>query len=210
MALTACSSSSNDSTVTPSPAASESPVVPGDSPDADASPPASSDPASVQTAAPDKPSPSPTQEQGTSVTSRQLKELLALAKKGKVPGISFAAHTDLIDDVEKAWGKADKTEAAGKGLYATYSKKNAVIGFNKGSQIYDVRSSDPKLQTLTLKQIEQTLGKPSDTTKNGDDAIYSYKANDQFQLKFIIPQSSGKVDHISVYSPKDSVNNMAG
>ncbi|WP_274650957.1 YjgB family protein [Paenibacillus humicola] len=140
----------------------------------------------------------------------QLKELLASAKKGRIPGIPFAAHTNLIEDVQKSWGKADNTDAAGKGLYATYSKKHAVIGFNKGEQIFDVRSNDPKLQTLTLKQIEQTLGKPADITKNGDDSIYIYQANSDYQLKFIIPKSTGKVDHISVYAPKDSINNMAG
>ncbi|MCS7464019.1 YjgB family protein [Paenibacillus doosanensis] len=141
---------------------------------------------------------------------KQLQELLKLAKQGKVPHIEYAAHTGLIDEVEKSWGKADKTDSAGKGLYATYSKKHAVFGFNKGSQIFDVRSDDPELQKLKLDQIEKTLGKPQDTKVNGEDMIYIYKANDQFQLKFIIPKSTGKVDHISVFSPQDSINNMAG
>ncbi|SDN71348.1 protein of unknown function [Paenibacillus sp. yr247] len=76
-------------------------------------------------------------------------------------------------------------------------------------QIFDVRSSDPTLQKLTLKEIEHTLGKPADTKLNGNDTIYIYMANEAFQLKFIIPKSTGKVDHISVFSPKDSVNSMA-
>ncbi|WP_338044180.1 YjgB family protein [Paenibacillus oryzisoli] len=133
-----------------------------------------------------------------------------LAKSGKVNGIPFAANTGLTDNVEKTWGKADKTESAGSGLYATYSKKNAVIGFNKGSQIIDIRSNDPKLHTLTLSQIEQALGKPTDTKVNGDDTIYIYKASQEFQLKFIIPKSTGKVDHISVFDTIHSINNMAG
>lgn len=45
---------------------------------------------------------------------------------------------------------------------------------------------------------------------NGNDKIYIYKVNDQFELKFVIPSSTGKVDHISVFSPEDSINNMAG
>jgi hypothetical protein len=143
-------------------------------------------------------------------TSKQLKELLELAKQGKVPGVEYTAHTGLIDDVEKAWGKPDKQDSAGKGFfYATYSKKNVVFGSNKGMQIFDVRSSESSLQKLTLKQIELTLGNPADTKLNGDDTIYIFKANDQFLLKFIIPKTTGKVDHISVFSPQDSVNSMA-
>ncbi|MFB9330169.1 YjgB family protein [Paenibacillus aurantiacus] len=148
--------------------------------------------------------------EGQADTGKQVKELLALAEQGKVPGIEFAAHTGMIDEVEKAWGKSDHEEFVGKGMYATYSAKNAVFGYNKGSQIFDVRSDDPSLQSLTLAQIEAAIGKADDQTKNGDDDIYVYKAGEDFQLKFIIPKSTGTVDHISVYAPKDAVNNMAG
>ncbi|WP_411830550.1 YjgB family protein [Paenibacillus odorifer] len=136
--------------------------------------------------------------------------MLELAKKGKVPGVKYAAHTGLIDEVEADWGKPDQQESAGKGIYATYTDKHVVFGFNKGSLIFDVRSSDSALQKLTLKQIEATLGKPDATKVNGDDKIYTYQANDQYQLKFIIPSSTGTVDHISVFSEQDSFNNMAG
>ncbi|WP_256721942.1 YjgB family protein [Paenibacillus odorifer] len=143
-------------------------------------------------------------------SDKQLKELFELAKKGKVPGVKYAAHTGLIDEVEADWGKPDQQESAGKGIYATYTDKHVVFGFNKGSLIFDVRSSDSALQKLTLKQIEATLGKPDDTKVNGEDKIYTYQANDQYQLKFIIPSSTGTVDHISVFSEQDSFNNMAG
>lgn len=143
-------------------------------------------------------------------SEKQLKELLELAKKGKVPGVEYAAHTGLIDEVEADWGKPDQQEPAGKGIYATYTDEHVVFGFNKGSLIFDVRSSDAALQKLTLKQIEGALGKPDDTKVNGEDKIYTYQANDQFQLKFIIPNSTGKVGHISVFSEQDSTNNMAG
>ncbi|MEK4235221.1 hypothetical protein BSK65_08045 [Paenibacillus odorifer] len=143
-------------------------------------------------------------------SDKQLQELLELAKKGKVPGVKYAAHTGLIDEVEADWGKPDQQESAGKGIYATYTDEHVVFGFNKGSLIFDVRSSDAALQELTLKQIESTLGKPDDTKVNGEDKIYTYQANDQFQLKFIIPNSTGKVGHISVFSEQDSTNNMAG
>lgn len=139
-----------------------------------------------------------------------IKAMLTLAKNGQVNGIPFKADTGLIDDVEKDWGKSDKTDFAGKGMYATYAKKHAVIGFNKGSQIFDVRSDAPELQTLTLKQIEAALGKADKVTKNGSDTIYTYEAGKTFELRFIISKDTGKVHHISVYAPKDTINNMAG
>ncbi|WP_042203939.1 YjgB family protein [Paenibacillus camerounensis] len=140
----------------------------------------------------------------------QLKELLELARQGKVPGVEYAAHSGMIDEVETAWGEPDTKESAGKGIYSTYSAKHVVFGSNKGSKIFDVRSSAADLQQLTLKEIEQTLGKPDDTAVNGNDKIYIYQAGKEYQLKFIIPEATGTVDHISVFSEQDSFNNMAG
>lgn len=143
-------------------------------------------------------------------SSKQLEELLQLARQGKVPGVEYAAHSGLIDEVEAAWGEPDTKDSAGKGMYSVYSDKHVVFGFNKGSRIFDVRSSAAELQKLTLKQIEEVLGKPDSTAVNGSDKIYIYQAGKDYQLKFIIPESSGTVDHFSVFSEQDAVNNMAG
>ncbi|HDR4423487.1 TPA: YjgB family protein [Bacillus cereus] len=139
-----------------------------------------------------------------------VKELFELAKEGKVPNVPFAAHTADIEDIEKAWGKADKTEQAGNGMYATFTNKNVSFGFNKGSQVFDVRSYHAELKSITLQEIEKALGKAASVKVNGEDNIYVYKVNNQFELKFIIPKSTGKVNHISVFSPEDSINKMAG
>ncbi|PFN19805.1 YjgB family protein [Bacillus cereus] len=139
-----------------------------------------------------------------------VKDLFELAKEGKVPNVTFAAHTGDIEEIEKAWGKADKTEQAGGGMYATFINKKVAFGFNKGSQVFDVRSYQEELKVITVKEIEKALGKPTAVKVNGDDKIYIYKVNNQFELKFIIPKSTGKVDHISVFSPEDSINKMAG
>ncbi|HDR4559922.1 YjgB family protein [Bacillus cereus] len=139
-----------------------------------------------------------------------VKELFEQAKEGKVPNIPYAAHTGDIEEIEKTWGKADKTEQAGNGMYATFTNKNVVFGFNKGSQVFDVRSYHAELKLITLQEIEKALGKPTSVKVNGNDKIYVYKVNDQFELKFVIPNSTGKVHHISVFSPEDSINKMAG
>ncbi|WP_342424248.1 YjgB family protein [Paenibacillus sp. FSL E2-0178] len=194
----------------PAPAAGTEPAEAGGAaataaPDAGGSAAAASPAAAEPGAAADEASAATPQE-----LSKQLKELLQLAKQGKVPGVEYAAHSGLIDDVEAAWGEPDTKESAGKGIYSTYAGKHVVIGFNKGSQIFDVRSSASDLQKLTLKQIEEVLGKPDATSVNGSDDIYIYQAGKQYQLKFIIPDSTGTVDHISVFSEQDSINNMAG
>lgn len=139
-----------------------------------------------------------------------IKDLFEQAKVGKVPNVPYAAHTGDIEEIEQAWGKADKTDQAGNGMYATFTSKNVAFGFNKGSQVFDVRSYHSELKSITLQEIETALGKPASVKVNGNDKIYNYKVNNQFELKFVIPKSTGKVDHISVFSPEDSINKMAG
>ncbi|SDN71315.1 hypothetical protein SAMN04487897_104170 [Paenibacillus sp. yr247] len=46
--------------------------------------------------------PSATPAAGTEAISKQLKTLLELAKNGQVPGIKYAAHTGMIDEVRHA------------------------------------------------------------------------------------------------------------
>ncbi|SET96822.1 YjgB family protein [Paenibacillus sp. NFR01] len=212
LALAACGSGSNTDSAAGTETAAPTAAAGGGEAAATASP----SPAATATAAPAEATSAPTAAPEASApadapdTAKELKELLHLAEQGRAPGIKYAAHTGLIDDVKAAWGKPDVEESAGSGIYATYKSKDAVIGFNKGSRIFDVRSSAADLQKLTLKQIEAVLGQPEDTKTNGGDTIYIYPAGKQFQLKFIIPESTGTVDHISVFSPKDSFNNMAG
>ncbi|WP_168121102.1 YjgB family protein [Paenibacillus sp. HB172176] len=209
--LNACSSNNNNVEPTVSPTEETTPeatATPDPSPSA--SPPATAtDKPATDAPTTDAPA-SNHSDNADEDTDAMIKDMLKLAKEGKISGIPFAAHTGLIDDVEKSWGEPDQRDSADYGYYVTYEKKNAAFGINKGDQIYDVRSFDPKLNSITLKQIEAALGKPDKTTENGDDKIYTYDANDDFQLKFVIPGKTGTVDHINVYNPKDGFNNMAG
>lgn len=210
LALTACKSSDEQKSTTQTPD-KNSEVERGSSTDSNENSSSDTSKDSANSSPDSKPKPqTPSNSSIDPKKSNQIKNILEQAKQGKVPNVSFAAHTGDIEEVEKGWGKADKTEPAGKGMYSTYTSKKVVIGFNKGSQIFDIRSNHSELHTLTLQDIEKVLGKPISVKENGNDKIYIYKANDQFELKFIIPNSTGKVDHISVFSPEDSINNMAG
>lgn len=194
MLTSACGSSSPEKTATP-PAVDSSTTTP--SPD--------------QRATPTSPTPAPEKKKTVQHTDKYktlIEETMKYAKKGRIKYCDFAARLNLIDDVEKEWGKPDTNDSAGKGMYATYNKRQIAFGYNKGSLIFDVRSWDQELQQLTLDDIQDVLGKPAATRTNNDDQIYIYNAGKIFELKFIIPKSTGKVDHISVFSPQDAKNLM--
>lgn len=215
LALSACDSNgtAGEQSAPPSASAAATPSAPSPSSSAEAGSthaPAAASASPKTSAKPAPSSPAAAEQAPSGEVKKELQDMLKLAKEGKAPGIDYAAHKANIDEVEKAWGKPDKSDFAGEGIYSTYNKKNAVFGANKGGTVFDIRSSAPAIQKLTLKQIEAVLGKAADTKVNGDDTIYIYQANEQLQLKFIIPKSTGKVDHISVYSPEDTKNNMAG
>ncbi|WP_054027215.1 YjgB family protein [Bacillus sp. FJAT-28004] len=208
LSLTACSNKDTGADQAPPPATE----IPSGQPETSTSPSPSAQPSALPSEQPDeKPGsndsgkPSSGSEVGETISS-----VYKLAKEGKVPGSDYAAHIALYDEIEKKWGKPDTNEAAGKGIYATYKDKGITFGYNKGMLVFDVRSYSEKLQGITLKDIEIALGSADEETVNGTDAIYTYEVNDQYQLKFIMAEATGKVDHISVYCPQDAKNNMAG
>ncbi len=139
------------------------------------------------------------------------------AQNGKVINSDFAVKSNVIEDVQDKWGKADKMEyiADAKGTYSTYSKHNMVFGFNKGSQLFEVRTFDPQLKDISISKVKEVLGTPAYDVKSGNDEIIGYVINNDFKilLVFPIPKSSGedqKMDHYSVFYPRGTVNSMAG
>lgn len=204
ISLTACSN--NDTSADQAPPAAEAPSgQPSTEPNAEPSTEPSAQPgnaANGNNAA--EPSSS------SSEAAVTIGSLVELAKEGKVPNCSYAAHTALFDEIEQKWGKPDSNDSAGKGQYAVYEDKGITFGYNKGMLVFDVRSYASNLQTIAPEDIEAALGKADEKTVSGSDDIYTYKVNEQYQLKFVVSQATGKVDHISVYSPEDAKNNMAG
>jgi hypothetical protein len=207
LSLTACSNNETNADPTPPPAT----VAPVEQPSTEPSIDPSAEPST-------KPSQQPGESAGTdngeaesgTQTGVLINSIYDLAKEGKVEGSDYAAHVALYDDIEKKWGKADVSDSAGKGMYATYEDKGITFGYNKGMIVFDVRSYADELHMITLKDLEIALGSADETAVNGTDDIYTYQVNKQYQLKFIIGKETGKVDHISVISPEDTKNNMAG
>src|SRR5680860_609451 len=142
--------------------------------------------------------------------------MMNLSKQGKVINCDFPAKTTTIDDVKKAWGKADQTSyvAAAKGSYATFSSHKVVFGFNKGDQIFEVRSFDSRLGTLTLAKAKEILGDPAYDVKNSSQEIIGYTAGAEFKVEMVFPQPTASnptpaMDHYSVLYPQGTVNSMA-
>lgn len=145
-----------------------------------------------------------------------LSKMMELAKQGKVINCGFTAKTSTISDVEKVWGRADKTDyvATAKGSYSTYSKHNAVFGFNKGEQIFEIRSSDSQLMGITLATAKEVLGAPVYDAKSGGQEIIGYIANSSYKLELVFPQPTNDnpnpvIDHYNVLFPAATVNSMA-
>jgi len=142
-----------------------------------------------------------------------VKESIKLAKQGRAIDIPYAVQQNL-GVVQNAWGKPDSQNSAGAGIYATYGSHAAAFGFNKGEQIFDVRSYSSKVKTITLANIEAVLGQPGETRQTSDSVIYMYPAGPDNQLLWVFSKSSsgavGKtVDHVSVFWPQGTVDSMA-
>ncbi|MDQ6597466.1 DUF4309 domain-containing protein [Bacillus salipaludis] len=134
-----------------------------------------------------------------------LENTMELAQEGKVATSNFAVHMNSINDVKKQWGPAANTDQIGGIYYANYPAKHTVFGYNAKNILVDIRSYDEQLHQLTYPQIVKTLGKPDYLRTNQDDQIYGYKITQQFELRFIVPKNTEKVDHISLLSPNDTV-----
>lgn len=148
-------------------------------------------------------------------TESLIFNLQIMAKEGKVINSDFSAKTT-IDDVEKVWGQADTTNyiAAAKGRYASYSSHNVVFGINKGDQIFEIRSFDSRLKSITLNKAKEVLETPAYDAKANGQEVIGYTAGSEFKIEMVFPQPTKDnpnpvMDHYNVLYPAGTVNNMA-
>lgn len=154
----------------------------------------------------------------SSDSSALLGKMMEKAKEGMVINCDYPVENTVIDDVIKDWGEPDSSEYVedAGGTYDTYNSKNIVFGFNKGAQIFEVRSFDPELKTITVSAVESAYGKPDHTSEivSEGQQIYGYVVNDNYKMLLVFDMSSDsqdpKLDHYSVFYPAGTVNSMAG
>ncbi|GHH97350.1 polysaccharide deacetylase family protein [Neobacillus kokaensis] len=141
-----------------------------------------------------------------SASIKILQNMMKLAQAGTVPGCPFNVLNSTIDQAKAEWGEPDQVDQAGLGFYATYEKRNIVLGYNKAGEIFDVRSYADNLKDLTDKMVEKEFGQPAEKRNNTNENIYVYPISQDIQLKIIIPKSAPIIDHYSIYNP----NRVAG
>ncbi len=144
-----------------------------------------------------------------------LQSIRDLAKNGQTFGSEYRVEKDLFDDIEKQIGKPDIVATFNGITYNTYMDKGLVFAFNKGMQVVDIRSYDARLQAISQAEVLQTLGKPNNVTTTAGETIYTYKVTPDYELKIIFSGTGGKpeklyIDHVNIYYPRGTINNMAG
>lgn len=157
-----------------------------------------------------------------------LQTVLDEAKLGKVINCEYVINNITIEDIENAWGTADKNEyvASAKGTYYTFNSKHIVVGVNKGDLVFEIRSYAPELSAITYTDVVATLGEPehTSTTTDGEHVIgytLTYAGDNQtasnmnplseFKIKFVFPSNSGTavLSHYMVVDPTQTENSMA-
>jgi bla regulator protein BlaR1 len=143
-----------------------------------------------------------------------LKQIYALARKGKITNSEFISKTSIYEDITAKLGKPDKIDAAGAGRYATYTKQAVAFGLNKGDQVFDVRSYSPDLKKIKYSYVTKILGTPGTINHYNKQDIIIYNISSEYELMLIFPtpnkaNADPVLDHTSVYSPQAARNLMA-
>lgn len=133
-------------------------------------------------------------------TSEYLTVLLKDAKNGMTDTSTFNVFTTTMEQVESQWGDPIKTDHIGNGYYATYEDKDTVFGYTEKGEIYDIRSYKKLLHAISLTDLKNELGKPSEMRAGEGEQIIIYSLDENNQLKFIISNETERVDHLSVYN----------
>lgn len=146
-----------------------------------------------------------------------LDKIKKLAVNGEIINCEFKVKETNISTVEDKWGEADSTDfiKAAKGTYSYYKDYGVALGWNKGMQIFEVRTFDKSLNTIPYSLVEEVFGKPEYTSTYDKDAIIGYTAGKDFKILFVFAGGANdlrnaKLDHYSVLYPQGTVNSMAG
>jgi hypothetical protein len=136
-----------------------------------------------------------------------------MARQGWILNSSYRVESDTDEDVTKDLGEPDSSDyvAAAKGRYATYDQAHIVVGYNKGEQIFELRSFDERLGAIKLNDVKAFYGKPDHTASGNGEQYLSYKLDEELNIKFVFSSSgkNPKLKHYNVLWPQGTVNMMA-
>lgn len=140
--------------------------------------------------------------QPSSSAQKLYSNILLAAPQGQIINCEFAIKKNIVD-VQAKWGKADTSDyvTAAKGTYDTYTKQGVAFGYNKGAQIFEVRSFDKQLSQITMSLVKNSMGEPGYDYKSNDEEVIGYKISDQYKILFVFSLKSKdpQLNHYSVF-----------
>lgn len=148
----------------------------------------------------------------TTSETKILSNIKDSANDGKVINSDFRLG-DTIGTVIDSLGEPSERNyvKSAKGDYFTFSKNNIVFGCNKGEEIFEVRSFDKDLNTVTFDDVQSFFGKPAyKTNTKFNEKIIGYEINKKFKILFVFDDKSLNLKHYSVLYPKLTSNSMLG
>lgn len=144
-----------------------------------------------------------------------MKSIKEAAVSGKVIEIEYGTGT-VIEDVIKKYGEpsvAPEWFSELKGIYIGYNEPQVSFGYNKGSQIFEIKRVDDAVSELTKGQVEAYFGKPDHSVENTDGSSIGYMVSKDYRLIFnfgmAVNADQAKVMSYSVLQPSATVNIMA-
>ena len=86
--------------------------------------------------------------------------------------------------------------------------KNFAFGCNKGDQIFEIRSYDENLKSLSISDVESYFGKVDYENKTTiGEKVIGYKISKNYKLLLVFDNNI--LDHYSVFYPEITSNLMA-
>ena len=140
-----------------------------------------------------------------------LKSIKHLAEEGGILNCDFTVEDSLISDMISEYGHPDRDNyvSSAKGNYATFSRDNIVAGYNKGEQVFELRSYSKRLHIINKDDLLEEWGRPDHSTKSGSETMESYVLNHKYNIKFVF-ESNDILNHYNVIWLDGTEDSMAG
>ncbi|TCP69372.1 DUF4309 domain-containing protein [Baia soyae] len=126
---------------------------------------------------------SPVDESSTSI--KTVKEIVQLARVGKVINSDFSIRTEKATIIQK-WGQPVEDPNYPDVLF--YTKRKIEFSVNDQKKVNRISCDDPRLEQIPLTDVIQTMGNPMDEyTEDGKHVVYYQAGNYQIYFGFEVP-----------------------
>ena len=138
-----------------------------------------------------------------------LENIYEGAQTGILLDIPFKCKITKLDDVEKAWGKTNKSESINSCTYLTYTKHNVELGFNKDGVLFHMQYLGLNYNKIRYKDVKHILNPPTKTIIQDHSYILVYPCANDCELLFTFPEICAKntnpsLKSITLFAPNTS------